>query len=110
MRRNRRKDFRVEWNSKALIFNDRGREARPCIVSNLSNAGAKILLPSAESLTTECKLRISECSPLRNCVGVWRTPEAVGVQFLDVQATAEPAGRQDAKLLRRLDAERRRAF
>ena len=40
--RERRKSFRVEWNSAAKIYDLDGRFARPCVVSNFSNGGAKI--------------------------------------------------------------------
>ena len=41
--RERRKNFRVEWNSAAKIYDRDGRFARLCIVSNFSNGGAKII-------------------------------------------------------------------
>jgi hypothetical protein len=41
--RERRKNFRVEWNSPAKIYDRRSRFARRCIVSNFSNGGAKIV-------------------------------------------------------------------
>jgi hypothetical protein len=107
MNRERRKDFRVEWNTSALMFDERGAEARPCVVRNLSNKGAKVLLQNAASVSCECKLRITEHSPLRSCVIVWRTNEAVGVQFLDVPATPQ-LSRQGRERLRELQEARRR--
>lgn len=111
MRGERRKDVRVEWNSKALIFNERGGEARPCIVSNLSNTGARIVLSGAESLSENCKLRITERSPLRNCIVVWRADGAVGVRFRDVSVPVQPLRRQDREWIRGLQySGRRRAY
>ena len=40
--RERRKNFRVEWNAPAKIYDRNSRFARRCIVSNFSNGGAKI--------------------------------------------------------------------
>jgi hypothetical protein len=40
--RERRKNFRVEWNSPGKIYHRDGRFARLCIVSNFSNGGARL--------------------------------------------------------------------
>src|SRR5260370_32441709 len=40
--RERRKNFRVEWNSSAKIYDCNGYFVRLCIVGNFSNGGATI--------------------------------------------------------------------
>ena len=48
--RERRKNFRVEWNSPATICDREGVFARFCIVRNFSNGGAKIVDPDPSAL------------------------------------------------------------
>src|ERR1700733_7583475 len=57
MRRERRKSFRVEWHSPATIY--QGKLARPCVVSNFSNGGAKITGVGAAIIPDEFALRIN---------------------------------------------------
>ena len=81
MRRDRRKNFRIEWNSPACLYDRNGRFGRACIVSNLSNGGARIVVAEPETVSDVCVLRITPHSPLRKCHVIWRTKEAIGVQF-----------------------------
>jgi hypothetical protein len=66
MRRERPKSFRVEWHSPATIYD--GKLARPCIVSNFSNGGAKITGVMAATIPDQFALRItSHGSRIRKC-------------------------------------------
>ena len=90
MRRERRKHFRVEWYSPATIYE--GRLARPCIVSNFSNGGAKIVGVKAITIPDEFMLRITPGhGRIRKCRVLWRSDDAIRVQFIDrIASTEEP--------------------
>jgi PilZ domain-containing protein len=88
MRRERRKHFRVEWNSPATIYD--GQLPRCCIVSNFSNGGAKIVGVKATTIPDEFMLRITPGhGRIRKCRVLWRSDDAIRVQFIDRIASAE---------------------
>ena len=73
MRRERRKNFRVEWNFPAT-FHDLGRNlVRPCILSNFSNGGAEITGVRADTIPDVFMLQITrEDGRTRKCRVTWR--------------------------------------
>jgi hypothetical protein len=79
----RRKSFRVEWNSPARIYDCDDRFARPCVVSNFSNGGAKIVGIEPATVPDEFILRITPHSPAHKCHVTWRSKEGLGVEFVD---------------------------
>jgi hypothetical protein len=81
MRRDRRDNFRVEWHSPATLYD--GALARPCILSNLSNGGAKITGVRTATIPDEFGLRIAPRRRIYACRVIWRTDDALGVQFTD---------------------------
>jgi PilZ domain len=81
MRRERRKYLRVESSSAARIFY--GELVRPCIVSNLSNGGARITGVRAYTFPREFMLRATPHGRIRKCHVLWRTDDALGVRFVD---------------------------
>ena len=95
----RRKSFRVEWNSAAKIYDRDGRFARPCIVSNFSNGGAKIIGLEASTVPDEFILRISprglHISPRGHAQRyhvIRRSKDGLGVEFAaGAKDTSEPA-------------------
>ncbi|HEX2217101.1 MAG TPA: PilZ domain-containing protein [Xanthobacteraceae bacterium] len=92
MSRERRKNFRVEWNSPATLYDADGSSGRPCIVSNLSNGGAKIAGVVPDTIPDEFILRITPHSRPRRCQVLWRSKDSLGVEFAPVTDTrAEPA-------------------
>ena len=78
MRGERRKNFRVEWNLPATIYDLERRLDRPCILSNFSNTGAKITGVRADTIPNEFLLSIS-VGRTRKCRMLWRSDHAVGV-------------------------------
>jgi PilZ domain len=90
MRRERRKHFRVEWNSPATIYDlDRGAP-RPCIVRKFSNGGAKIVGVRANTIPDEFTLRITPGhGRTHKCRVLWRSDDAIRVQFIDHIVSAE---------------------
>jgi len=90
--RERRENFRVEWNSPGKIYDCDGRFARPCIVSNFSNGGAKVAGVEPGTVPDEFILRISPHSRAHRCHVTWRSKDGLGVEFVDkVKGTSEPA-------------------
>jgi hypothetical protein len=96
MRRDRRNNFRVEWQSPATLYD--GTLARPCILSNFSNGGAKITGVRAMTIPDEFGLRIAPRRRMHICRVIWRTDDALGVQFTDPPAS--PAPRRAARQAR----------
>ena len=99
MSRERRKNFRIEWNSAATLYDRHCRRTRPCIVANFSNGGAKISGVRPETVPDEFMLRITPHSPPRKCHVIWRSTDALGVEFTDCRAE-EPMGGVRQKHLR----------
>jgi hypothetical protein len=98
--RERRKNFRVEWNSQATICDRDGGFARLCIVCNFSNGGAKIITPEPNTLPEEFFLRLSPRSRARECHVVWRSGDSLGVKFIDdTKALSETAQERTGSLV-----------
>ena len=90
MPRERRKNFRVEWNSAATICD--GDLARPCILANLSNGGARLEGVEADTVPDEFTLRFTRGRRgSRKCRVLWRADHALGVAFIDSPASAQDA-------------------
>ena len=53
----------------------------PCIVSDLSNHGARLQLPSTADLPDKFDLTFDTGRTLRKCRVAWQTPTNVGVSF-----------------------------
>ncbi len=81
MVRERRKSFRVEWNSPATIYE--GGSTRSCILSNFSNTGAKITGVRPGTIPDEFTLRITPHGRPRRCRVRWRYGQSLGVEFTD---------------------------
>jgi PilZ domain len=81
MRRERRKNFRVERNSLATIYH--GEFARPCILTNFSNGGARVAGVRADTFPEEFMLRLTPLGRIHKCRVLWRTNDALGVRFTD---------------------------
>ena len=79
--RERRKSFRVEWNSPAKIYDRDGRFARLCIVSNFSNGGAKIIGLEPSTVPDEFILRISPRYRTQKCHVIRRSKDGLAVEF-----------------------------
>jgi PilZ domain len=83
MRRGRRRNFRVEWNSPSTIYDVDRHFERPCVVSNFSNDGARITGVRVGAIPDEFKLRIARVQArARRCRVIWRTDD-LGVEFTD---------------------------
>ena len=92
MRRERRKNFRLEWNSPALICY--GDVTRSCTLADLSNGGAKIVVVGVETVPDEFTLRLHHSQGgIRQCRVLRRSANTIGVAFID-RPTGKPFGPQ----------------
>jgi PilZ domain len=91
MVRERRKNFRVQWNSPATIELDNGR-TRTCIVSDLSNGGARISGVKSATIPDQFMLQVFFGGrPARRCRVIWRSANELGVAFADRRGDTESA-------------------
>jgi hypothetical protein len=81
VRHESRKNFGTEGNPVARIFY--GEWVRPCILSNLSNGGAKISGVKAYTFPREFMLRVAPRGRIHKCQVLWRTDDSLGVCFID---------------------------
>jgi PilZ domain len=100
MSNERRRNFRVEWNSPATIHDLERDLVRPCILSNFSNTGARITGVRADTIPDEFVLRITGGrGRTRKCRVLWRSGDTLGVEFIDcktIDANVNHAARERA--------------
>lgn len=78
----KRKHPRRALRYAAWIGTGEGMPLRGCIVSDISDDGAKLDVESAQDLPDEFQLLFSGHSGIyRQCRAVWRTADQIGVQF-----------------------------
>jgi hypothetical protein len=88
MNNERRRNFRVEWNSPATIYDLERQLARLCILSNFSNTGARITGVLASTIPDEFMLRITGGRRgTRKCRVLWRSNDTLGAEFTDHKTT-----------------------
>ncbi len=87
--RERRKNFRVEWNSAAKIYDHNGHFAALCIVRNFSNGGAKIVALEPDMVPDDFILRISPRTRAQRCHVIRRLKDGLGVKFTDSAKSAD---------------------
>jgi hypothetical protein len=98
--RERRKNFRVEWNSPARIYDNHGRLTGRCIVSNFSNGGAKIIDLEPPTVPDEFILRMTPRGRAKRCRVIRRSKDGLGVEFT-ADGTSELALGQRRKTFRK---------
>src|SRR5829696_73323 len=78
----RRQHARVEWIDSGTIDFGNSLPPRPCVVSNLSNGGAKLSGLNAETIPDEFTLCLTAArSSARKCRVIWREKHELGVEF-----------------------------
>jgi hypothetical protein len=82
----KRKTERKSVNYPGLIVAE-GQSIRQCIVVDVSDGGAKLMVRNIESLPSRFKLMWSHAENTGfDCEVRWRDPGAVGVEFVPGQA------------------------
>jgi PilZ domain len=90
MVREQRKNFRVEWNSAASIYDFDGDWTYDCVVKDFSNGGAKITGVPVNDLPDRFMLRfLRGPNGKRGCHVLWRSLDTLGVEFTDVVMAVE---------------------
>ena len=101
MLRDRRKNFRVEWNSPGTIYSREGGSGYHCIVKDLSNGGVKISGVAVAEVPDQFTLHIAGDSKTRECEVLWRKADSLGVKFTDRPAPVAKSTALHAKKAKR---------
>ncbi|MBV9754060.1 MAG: hypothetical protein JO188_16180 [Hyphomicrobiales bacterium] len=80
----RRNNHRIQWHSGAMISACDGDWSSPCILSGFSNGGARISGVSVRHLPDQFFLRMARGVKPRRCRVLWRTLDALGVEFTEL--------------------------
>jgi hypothetical protein len=78
-----------------IIFNNR-MSTIDCIIKNISPTGARIALNDSLTVPTEFEIYIPQRGRSHHARLVWRDKDAIGVDFVDVQAAPTPASGEPA--------------
>ena len=79
----RKREARKLLSQPGWITLDGGFAARPCVVQDISSAGAKITANDASALPGTLRLAFArDARTGRNCQVVWRRGNSIGVRFV----------------------------
>ena len=79
----RKREVRKSLHQPGWITLDGGFAARPCVVQNISSAGAKITADGAGALPGTLRLAFArDVRTGRNCQVIWRRGNSIGVKFI----------------------------
>jgi len=79
----KKREARKSVHQPGWITLDGGFAARPCMVHDLSSAGAKITVEDASALAGNLRLAFSrDAKTGRSCEVVWRRGKSFGVKFV----------------------------
>jgi hypothetical protein len=96
----RRKHQRFQFNRVGKFYTDSGALPRDCVITDVSEQGARIVVPDA-AVPNQFYLQISGDRPMReNCEVVWRLGNEVGLRFVGDQLN-----RQRQEVIKRLRSE-----
>ena len=85
----RRKNYRIQWHSQAMISGRDGDWSAPCVLSDFSNGGAKISGLDVRHVPDQFVLRMARGVRPRNCRVLWRSTQAICVEFTDPTVGAQ---------------------
>jgi hypothetical protein len=79
----KKREARKSVRQNGWITLDGGFAARPCVVIDLSAAGAKLTVEDTQSLGPKLRLAFSrDARTGRSCEVVWRRGKTMGVKFV----------------------------
>jgi len=105
--RDRRKHPRNRTYLGGQVVYDQRYCAIDCLVRNVSQAGARLVLAGPSIVPMEFDLVIRQKGQSRRVKLVWRNEADVGVQFLDQQRAGDPLAVEAAQQIRTLKAHNR---
>ena len=92
----KRKTSRKPFERRAWIDLEDGPHPLSCVLGNLSDTGAKIIVPSGKELPDEFVLRLTPDGRVaRKCRIAWKSGAEVGVAFIARLVTAGAAAQSD---------------
>src|ERR1700739_3088036 len=100
----RRKQQRSPAYMGGQITTDRRLIAIDCVVRNMSDAGAKLVVPSATLLPDEFELHVAKNGGVSRMRTRWRRERELGVEVMPLAHTA-PVPLSLARRIKRLEAE-----
>jgi len=78
-----KREARKSLSQPGWITLDGGFAARPCVVQDISSAGARITADQASALPDTLRLAFArDARTGRNCQVVWRRGNSIGVRFI----------------------------
>ena len=79
----KKREARKSLRQPGWITLDGGFAARPCVVQDISTAGAKITVDDSSVLSGRLRLAFArDARTGRNCEVVWRRGKSLGVKFV----------------------------
>lgn len=79
----KKRETRKSLHQSGWITLEGGFAARPCVVHDISTAGAKVTIDDPNTLPAKLKLAFSrDARTGRNCEVVWRRGKSVGIKFV----------------------------
>jgi hypothetical protein len=79
----KKRETRKSVRQSGWITLDGGFAARPCVVVDLSTAGAKVTVDDSQALGSKLRLAFSrDARTGRSCEVVWRRGKTMGVKFI----------------------------
>ena len=79
----KKREARKSLRQPGWITLDGGFAVRPCVVHDISSAGAKITADDASALPGTLRLAFArDARTGRNCQVVWRRGNSIGVKFI----------------------------
>ena len=79
----KKREARKSLRRPGWITLDGGFAVRPCVVQDISSAGAKITADGASALPGTLRLAFArDARTGRNCQVVWRRGNSIGVKFI----------------------------
>ena len=86
----RRRAARQDMRWEALILNSDGSVVDRCVMVNISDTGARLILPSVENVPDCFELVLSRKGEVRRrCEVTWRREKSIGVRFVRAEPVEE---------------------
>jgi hypothetical protein len=79
----KRQRTRTRVCKDAMLISEHDSEGRHCVVSDITNGGARLLLAHPNRLPSTFSLTFDNFRSERVCRVIWRTVDAVGVRFIN---------------------------
>jgi methyl-accepting chemotaxis protein len=79
----KRQRTRTRMWKNAMLISEHDSEGRHCVVSDITNSGARLHLADPNRLSSTFSLTFDNFRSERVCRVIWRAVDTVGVQFIN---------------------------